>query len=201
MTRWIVEPRLRALESVAWCRTWLQRFDLSRLDWVRIDQGRIDGGGVYGRCWYLDRRKGKGYRISCQVPGPYPTRVRLRFPPLYRQPDGTWPPVPLDLEPGGYVQAVGSDGEKREWLRLTKALLLDTLDEGVVWILGHEAFHFLRKTRQVQGRNVEWQADAFAGSLLEDWRRGASPAGWSATASPPTVPSRQPLLSMHPRSN
>jgi len=37
-------------------------------------------------------------------------------------------------------------------------------------MIGHEAFHFLRRTRQVSGRNVEWQADAFACDLLEKWR-------------------------------
>jgi hypothetical protein len=38
-------------------------------------------------------------------------------------------------------------------------------------MIGHEGFHFLRRTRQVSGRNVEWQADAFACDLLDRWRR------------------------------
>ena len=62
------------------------------------------------------------YRISCQVPGPFPHQIEV------------------------------------------------TLDEGIIWIVAHEAFHFLRRTGQVPGRNTEIEADRFADEQLSRLR-------------------------------
>jgi hypothetical protein len=40
-------------------------------------------------------------------------------------------------------------------------------DEALVFLVAHEAFHYLRKTRQVEGRHGEIEADAFALKMLE----------------------------------
>jgi hypothetical protein len=40
--------------------------------------------------------------------------------------------------------------------------------------LAHEAFHYLRKTRQVEGRHGEIEADAFALKTLEHYRDGSN---------------------------
>ena len=37
-------------------------------------------------------------------------------------------------------------------------------------MVAHEAFHYLRKTRQVEGRHGEIEADAFALKMLEQYR-------------------------------
>lgn len=163
-TRWIVEPKLRRCSAVAWCRSWLEAFDLSPLDWVRIDTGRGEYEGAYGRCWFPD--DDKGYRISCQVPGPFPTRQKIYLRPVYRRADGSWEPRPK----GARVSQHWASAEGREWLTIYRKILLDDQNEAIVWMIGHEGFHFLRRTRQVPGRNVEWQADAFACALLEKWR-------------------------------
>ena len=42
----------------------------------------------------------------------------------------------------------------------------------VVLLVIHEAFHYLRKTRQVEGRHGEIEADAFALKALEQYREG-----------------------------
>ena len=41
--------------------------------------------------------------------------------------------------------------------------------------MAHEAFHYLRKTRQVEGRHGEIEADAFALMMLEHYRDGSDP--------------------------
>ena len=45
-----------------------------------------------------------------------------------------------------------------------------------MFLMAHEAFHYLRKTRQVEGRHGEIEADAFALKVLEQYREGRSPA-------------------------
>jgi hypothetical protein len=42
-----------------------------------------------------------------------------------------------------------------------------------VYLVAHEAFHYLRKTRQVEGRHGEIEADAFALRILEQYRDGS----------------------------
>jgi hypothetical protein len=41
-----------------------------------------------------------------------------------------------------------------------------------VFLVAHEAFHYLRMTRQVEGRYGEIEADAFALKTLEHYRDG-----------------------------
>jgi Zn-dependent peptidase ImmA (M78 family) len=48
---------------------------------------------------------------------------------------------------------------------------VQTVDEAIVWILSHEMFHYLRQTRQVEGRNTEIEADKFADEHLCNLRR------------------------------
>lgn len=164
-TRWILQPKLRSSPAVAWCKRWLDGFDLGQLDWVRIDSGRGGYEGAYGRCWFPEGEK--AYRISCQVPGPFPNPQRIYLRPVYRRPDGSWEPRPKGVR----VSQHWASAEGREWLSVYRKILLDDRDEAIVWMIGHEAFHFLRRTRQVAGRNVEWQADAYACELLERWRQ------------------------------
>jgi hypothetical protein len=38
--------------------------------------------------------------------------------------------------------------------------------------LAHEAFHYLRRTRQVAGRHGEIEANGFALEILEQYRQG-----------------------------
>jgi hypothetical protein len=52
-------------------------------------------------------------------------------------------------------------------------------DEVLVFLAAHEAFHYLRKTRQVEGRHGEIEAEAFALMMLEHYRGGSD----STTAS------------------
>ena len=166
--RWIVDARVRhgAGPGLAWAKAFLARFDTSRVEWTRIDLGRGRYGGVYGRCHYPSRER-RTYRISCQVPGPFPHVLETRKPPLYRREDGTWPDLPTGCGRGAWCR---DEKTGREWFRVVSRTVIEDLDEAVVWIVAHEAFHFLRRTRQVPGRNTEIDADAFADEMLAQFR-------------------------------
>jgi hypothetical protein len=66
-------------------------------------------------------------------------------------------------------------GQSVQWKRLYRPLELRSEDEVLVFLVAHEAFHYLRKTRQVEGRHGEIEADAFALMMLEHYRDGSDP--------------------------
>jgi hypothetical protein len=102
----------------------------------------------------------------------YPIYQYMRVSPLYRHPDGTWPEVPEGHKVGDlYVGA--RNGESVQWKRLYRPVELRSEDEVLVYLVAHEAFHYLRKTRQVEGRHGEIEADAFALRILEQYRDGS----------------------------
>jgi hypothetical protein len=56
---------------------------------------------------------------------------------------------------------------------LYRSLKLSNEDEVLVFLVAHEAFHYLRKTKLVEGRHGEIEADAFALKMLEHYRDGS----------------------------
>lgn len=167
-----------APRGLAWAKSFVSRFDGSRLGWLRIDFGREYQNargqiyhkyrGVYGRCWYATAAN-PTIRISCQVPGPFPCEIVTRKRPVYRNPDGSWPPGIHPRRGKHFYDAATG----RHWVRQYGRTTAHDLDEGIVWIVAHEAFHWLRKTRQIPGRNNEIEADAFADRMLADFRAAA----------------------------
>jgi len=91
---------------------------------------------------------------------------------LYRNPDGTWPEVLEGHKVGDRYEAT-HDGKIIQWKRLYRPVELGSEDEVLVFLVSHEAFHYLRKTRQVEGRHGEIEADAFALRILEQYRDGS----------------------------
>ena len=80
--------------------------------------------------------------------------------------------MPKDHKLGDrYVGA--RNGESVQWKRLYRPVELRSEDEVLVFLVTHEAFHYLRKTRQVEGRHGEIEADAFALRILEQYRDGS----------------------------
>ena len=59
-----------------------------------------------------------------------------------------------------------------QWERLYRPLAPRNEDEVLVFLVAHEAFHYLHKTKQEQGRHGEVEADAFALKTLEQYREG-----------------------------
>ncbi|MCX5658149.1 MAG: hypothetical protein NTW19_00305 [Planctomycetota bacterium] len=164
---WIIQlDGISADRGVAWAREFLGHYDLSRLEWLKIARGRSKHGGVYGRCHYpTDERP--ACRISCQVAGPFPCRILTRRPPVYRGADGVWPPLPA-----GCLHGLRCHDRRtgRWWTRVIGQTMVEDADEAVVWIVAHEAFHYLRRTKQVPGRNTEIFADRFADERLAEFR-------------------------------
>jgi hypothetical protein len=66
------------------------------------------------------------------------------------------------------------NGKSVHWKRLYRPLELRSEDEVLVFLVAHEAFHYLRKTRQVRERHGEIEADAFALQILEQYRDGSN---------------------------
>ena len=105
-----------------------------------------------------------------RVPDP-PIHARI---PVISQPDGTWPKAPEGHLVGDSYVAARSNGESVQWRRSYRPLELGSEDEVLVFLVAHESFHYLRKTRQVEGRHGEIAADAFALKMLEHYRAGAN---------------------------
>lgn len=152
--------------GLAWIEAQLARYDLSRLEWLRIDHGSARYRGIYGWC-YLPTRERPTFRIACKLPGPFPTSTTTRRPPLYRGADGSFPPLPRGCRRGAWLYDPRTG---REWIQVRGRTRLANLDQGLVWIFAHEAFHFLRATRQIPGRNTEIEADAWADAQLAAFR-------------------------------
>jgi hypothetical protein len=171
---WRVDRALEDCEGLRWIRERLGAYDWSKADWVSVRRGRSEKYAFRGVCKMP--RSGSGYRISCNVSGraDYPIYQHMRVSPLYRNPDGTWPEVPEGHKVGDRYVA-RSKGQNVQWKRLYRPLELGSEDEVLVFLVAHEAFHYLRKTRQVEGRHGEIEADAFALKLLEHYRDGSEP--------------------------
>ena len=168
---WCVDKALEDSEGLGWVRQRLGAYDWSKVDWITVRRGRSERYAFRGVCkspW-----EGCGYRINCNVSrhAPYPITYHMRVSPLYRNPDGTWPKVPQGYRVGDrYVATRG--GKNVQWRRLYRPLELRSEDEVLVFLVAHEAFHYLRRTRQVEGRHGEIEADAFALETLEQYREG-----------------------------
>jgi hypothetical protein len=166
--RWIIDLDGEKPPALSWGREFFAEYDTSLLAWIRIDRGRGRYRGAYGRCWYPDRRILQ-YRISCQVPGPFPFDLPTRKPPVYLDADGSHPKRPPGTRRGVRVRDLRTG---REWIRVIGSTRLRTRDEAIVWVLAHEAFHFLRRTRQIPGRNTEIEADRYADDTLRFYLTG-----------------------------
>ncbi len=170
---WRVDKALEDSEGLGWIRERLGAYDWSKVDWISVRRGRSEKYAFRGVC--KTPRNGCGYRINCNVSkhAAYPIYQYMRVSPLYRNPDGTWPAAPEGHLVGDrYVAA--RNGESVQWRRLYRPLELRSEDEVLVFLVAHEAFHYLRRTRQVGGRHGEIEADAFALKVLEQYRDGSN---------------------------
>ena len=169
--RWIIQKSIadEIAPGVHLATNFLATFNTSRVDWIRIDTGRGRLAGAYGRCWY-PFGDAQGYRISVQVPGPFPYWHRRYVKPLYRRSDGSWPQVPNGCEKAGWCR---DERTGREWIRLITRYEMLSRVEAVVHVLAHEVFHFLRHSRQIPGRNGENEADQFAMAAVDRFHAGS----------------------------
>jgi hypothetical protein len=168
---WRVDKTIEDSEGLRWVREQLGAYDWSKVDWITVRRGHSETYAFRGVC--KSPAKGHGYRINCNVSKhtPYPITQFMRVSPLYRKRDGTWPEVPEEHKAGDRYVAT-RDGKRVQWKRLYRPLELKSEDEVLVFLMAHEAFHYLRRTKQVEGRHGEIEADAFACKILEQYREG-----------------------------
>ncbi len=166
---WQVDKTLKNSKGLRWICSLLEAYDWSKVDWITVRRGRSEAYAFRGVC--KPPQKGHGYRINCNVSRhtPYPITQFMRISPLYRNPDGTWPGVPEGYKVGDHYVST-RNGKSVQWKRLYRPLELRSEDDVLVFLVAHEAFHYLRKTRQVAGRHGEIEADAFALKMLEQYR-------------------------------
>ena len=176
---WRVDKALEDSDGLRWIRERLGAYDWSKVNWVSVRRGQSEKYAFRGVCKIP--RNGSGYRINCNVSehATYPVYQLMRVSPLYRNPDGTWPKAPVGHLVGDRYVVARNNGQSVQWKRLYRPLELGSEDEVLVFLVAHEAFHYLRKTRQVEGRHGEIEADAFALMMLEHYRGGSD----STTAS------------------
>jgi hypothetical protein len=168
---WRVDKALEDSEGLRWVRERLGAYDWSKLDWITVRRGRSERYAFRGIC--KGPSKERRYRINCNVNRhtPYPITQFMRVSPLYSKLDGSWPEVPEGHKVGDRYVAT-RDGKRVQWKRLYLPLELRSEDEVLVFLVAHEAFHYLRRTRQVEGRHGEIEADAFALKMVEQYREG-----------------------------
>jgi len=53
---------------------------------------------------------------------------------------------------------------------IQKDAIYQTAEEAIVWLLGHELFHYLRATQQIKGKNTEAQANEFGFKCLSEFK-------------------------------
>ncbi len=179
-----MEKRFEGSEGLDWCEELLSGYDLEKLSRLTVRYGEKKQGpaGVWGTC-YHPTKKLPSYRITCSLKGPFPAFTYTRRSPLYANEDGTYPTTPYGLKRGQEFVS-RRNGKTRRWIRLYGTTALDSEDEAIVWIVAHEAYHYLRRTRQIPGRNVEIDADRFSDEALDHFRSGWSPARFRALQEP-----------------
>ena len=171
---WRVDEALEDSEGLRWVRERLGDYDWSKVDWITVRRGRSERYALRGVCKAPSKGHSR-YRLNCNVSRhtPYPIAYHMRVSPLYRNPDGTWPEVPEGHKVGDNYAST-RDGKSVQWKRLYRPIKLRSEDEVLVFLVAHEAFHYLRRTRQVEGRHGEIEADAFALEALEQYREGST---------------------------
>lgn len=134
----------------------IEKYDTGRVEWFKL-LPLNQRYHLHGMCTYSVRvKKGSrkfksGYRIRCSV----------------NILDERWP-FSTGYSIGTRTFEMGSGG--RGWEFIDRDVTFFSCEEALVWVAGHEAFHWLRHSRQVPGRNSQCQAKAFGFEWLYRFR-------------------------------
>lgn len=135
-------------EVVAFVREQLAGFDLSKVQEFRLYRS-LTKQPMAGYCQYpLKKSKRTMYRLTAGV------NLVRSYPWTFAAPVGT-------------KQHAGG----RAWSYVLEHVTFATPEEVLVYVAGHEAFHFLRHSRQVSGRNGEPSATRYGLEWLARWRQ------------------------------
>lgn len=127
----------------------LCQFNTGNLDYFRLYDRttQTDRSGVWGRCTYPSPQKKLGYRVRCSVSI---MAAEIPYPIKY---------------------AIGTKRiDETQWDWIWREDTFDSKEEAFIWLAGHEAFHWLRHSRQIPGANYETQANRYGFTWLDEWR-------------------------------
>jgi len=146
----------------------LSQYNVDKLAYIRLRGSK--GIGNHGYCQYpISTRKynklrhirrniqpRKYYHIVCNIgrDTTYPRKISQYI--------GCKVPQGFKGDPSGLAR------NQLDWVYDEEEVR--DINEETIWIFGHEIFHFLRKTRQVDGRNTQSQANKFGFKLLRDFK-------------------------------
>lgn len=139
----------------------LEPFDTTKLEWIRLNPlGKRGGAARYsGYCRFPKRLKKHSrqfkhqYQISCSV------NTKRVWPASLEIPVGTWQ----------------NDAHLYSYGYIYHTEMFASVREPAAFVAGHELYHFLRHSRQIDGRNTEPSANRYGLEWLEAWRQAAEP--------------------------
>ena len=164
--RIVIGKGIQAKTGIDFVRAFLKEFETEDLQWVRFDLGAIRNGAG-SRC--LVPGSGLGYRIACQFPKAFPLNLRISKPPIYCGEDGQWPG---GIDPPPHT-VFTNEKTRQQWIRQHAMQELEDQDEAAVWTFGNAAYHWLRHSSQIAGRDNEIESDTFAGKMLRKFETEA----------------------------
>lgn len=193
MTEWKVKDNIvrRAGDGLRFIRSLYEQFDTSKLLSVSIDSGPSDNChlGVWGVCHYPYAKR-SGFTISCHANMLCVEKLdrNVRMPPIYvdyetavSSPNQAAALAKAKLGPDERLGPLcWNMSDKKAWFRVIKKIWFHTWSEGLVWVAAHEMWHWLRRSRQVPGWNIELEADQCALWVLEQFRNSVEPAAVAA---------------------
>jgi len=143
-----IENRTGLGECEKFLREKVKAHDFSRvvitLKYTRRNCQRPHTGVVY---WPPPRSRKGIYTLICRV------NRRTNFPYSCKAAIGT-------------VQTGNGDYEY-----IYERVVFSDVEEAMIFVIGHEVFHYLRRTKQIPGRNTEPQANQFGLKWLEEFRK------------------------------
>ena len=137
----------------------LTPYDTSKVEWFKLLRLK-NHVRYHGKCTYPKRKKKgsphfvRGYRIGCSL-----------------NPDLAWP-YERDVCIG--TETFHRDSFSRSFRYVTERVCFEDAEEFMACLAGHEAFHFLRHSKQIPGRNTEPSAERFGLEWLKTWRKWCS---------------------------
>ena len=177
-------------ETIKFFEEVLDRYDKSRLEWIVVRLAK----GSHGLCRYPVKGKRPGFRITCWVPPVLDRVMTIGVSSWKKEPAAprVWiysnDKMKIARQVRGRQDKWLLQGELREtvlrangnvearyemWVVKPKDMEIEKfgdLDDMAVWLFGHEIYHWLRKDRQVAGRNTQNQADMFGLKLLREFK-------------------------------
>jgi hypothetical protein len=132
-------------KTITFFKKKMKNFDMSKLNHIHLSIGRTYDGS----CYYPTKTS-KNYKIECRLSKSDPLPETIDF----------------------YVRPkVIIKGLRKTIKSRTDKEVANNHEEWMIWLLGHELFHFLRDTRQIGGKNTQSQANEYGFALLREFKR------------------------------